>query len=354
MKQHILLIEDNDEIRENTAEILILADYKVTTAANGKLGVEAALANRPDLIICDVMMPVLDGYGVLHLVNKNHELAGIPFIFLTAKSERADLRKGMEMGADDYITKPFTDIELLSAIESRLKKVASLRNAYTSDENGIKHFLRDFKGEHALQNFLANRVENLYKKKQNIYHTGNHPQKLFFVKEGKVKTFITSDDGKGLTIGLFTSGDFFGYTALLENSTYRETAETLDDSVIVEIPVDDFRDLINSNTEATHHFIKLMTKNIAEKETQLLNVAYNSLRKRVANALIILRDKYTKAEEKPPFSIHLSREDLANIAGTATESLIRTLSDFKSENLIKVEGSKITLLNEQKLKNMLN
>lgn len=354
MKQHILLIEDNDEIRENTAEILTLANYKVTTAANGKIGIEEALAERPDLIICDVMMPVLDGYGVLHLVNKNKELSGIPFIFLTAKTERADLRKGMESGADDYITKPFTDIELLTAIESRLKKVASFRNTYTSDENGIRHFLRDFKGEQALQHFIANRVENNYKKKQDIYLTGNHPQKLFFVKEGKVKTYITSEDGKGLTIGLYSPGDFFGYTALLENSVYRETAETLDDSVIVEIPVDDFGELLNSNTEATHHFIKLMTKNIAEKETQLLNVAYNSLRKRVANALIILRNKYAAENPKQPFSINLSREDLANIAGTATESLIRTLSDFKNENLIKVEGSKITLLNDKKLENMLN
>ena len=85
MKQ-LLLIEDNNEIRENTAEILELAGYKVSTAENGKLGVEMALKQRPDLIICDIMMPVLDGYGVLHLLNKNSELTGIPFIFLTAKA----------------------------------------------------------------------------------------------------------------------------------------------------------------------------------------------------------------------------------------------------------------------------
>ena len=81
MKQ-LLLIEDNDDIRENTAEILELAGYNVETAENGKVGVEKALANKPDLIVCDVMMPVLDGYGVLHLLNKNPDLKGIPFIFL--------------------------------------------------------------------------------------------------------------------------------------------------------------------------------------------------------------------------------------------------------------------------------
>src|SRR3569623_1713236 len=119
----ILLVEDNNEIRENTCEILEMANYEVATAANGKEGYEVALRENPDLIICDIMMPVLDGYGLLHLISRNEDLKSIPFIFLTAKTERIDFRKGMEMGADDYITKPFTDIELLNAIESRLQKV---------------------------------------------------------------------------------------------------------------------------------------------------------------------------------------------------------------------------------------
>ena len=105
----ILLIEDNEALRENTAEILSLANYNVATAENGKIGVEMAISNPPDLIVCDIMMPVLDGYGVFQIINKNPDLQHIPFIFLSAKSERNDLRKGMEMGADDYITKPFSD-----------------------------------------------------------------------------------------------------------------------------------------------------------------------------------------------------------------------------------------------------
>ena len=141
----ILLIEDNDELRENTAEILELANYKVVSAANGKLGIKAALKNKPDLIICDVMMPELDGYGVLHLINKNTELSGIPFIFLTAKSERSDLRKGMEMGADDYITKPFDDLELLRAIEIRLKKMDIIHAQYAPGEEGANDFMKDLK-----------------------------------------------------------------------------------------------------------------------------------------------------------------------------------------------------------------
>ena len=122
MQKTILLIEDNKDLRENTAEILELSNFKVLQANNGKTGVELATREKPDLIICDVMMPILDGYGVIHLLTKNPETATIPFIFLTAKSDRIDFRKGMQMGADDYITKPFDDVELLSAVESRIRK----------------------------------------------------------------------------------------------------------------------------------------------------------------------------------------------------------------------------------------
>ncbi len=353
MKQHILLIEDNKDIRENTAEILELASFKVSTAENGKAGVEMALKDIPDLIICDIMMPVLDGYGVLHLLNKNPELAAVPFIFLTAKSERSDFRRGMEMGADDYITKPFTDSELLNAIDSRMKKITLLQKTYSPDVKGMKEMLIEFEGSHALENITANRPENTYRKKQVIYSRGNHPQKLFFLVQGKVKTYISNEDGKGLTIGLYSDGDFMGYTALLEGGTYKETAEAIDDCIVAEVPIEAFEKLLYHNKDATKKIIQLLARNITEKEKQLLDIAYNSLRKRVANALIILLNKYRKPEEDI-FSIQLSREDLANIAGTATESLIRTLSDFKGEKLIEINGSKISILNEKKLSLMLN
>ncbi|UPT71119.1 MAG: response regulator [Flavobacterium sp. JAD_PAG50586_2] len=118
----ILIIEDNNDIRENVIEILRLCGYEVYEADNGKTGTELAIKHIPDLILCDIMMGDLDGYGVLHLLSKHEVTKTIPFIFMTAKSERADIRKGMELGADDYLTKPFDDTELLNAIETRLKK----------------------------------------------------------------------------------------------------------------------------------------------------------------------------------------------------------------------------------------
>lgn len=348
----ILLIEDNDEIRENTAEILQLANYKVTTAANGKLGVQSALQQKPDLIICDVMMPELDGYGVLHLANKNPELMGIPFIFLTAKAERTDQRKGMEMGADDYITKPFTDIELLNAVEARFKKADILKQNYSADEQGVKELLKEVKGATLHELTDAGNLHT-YSKKQVIYAEGKYPTQLFFIRSGKVKTYKATEYGKELTIDLYKEGDFLGYTALLENSKYNETAEALEACEVSLISKEDFDVLINNNADVSKKFIQLLAKNVSEKEEQLLGLAYNSLRKRIADALLLLQNKYNTAGQEK-FSIQISRADLANIAGTATESLIRTLSDFKNEGLIHIKEGSILIADDKKLASIIN
>jgi CheY-like chemotaxis protein len=240
----ILLIEDNLEIRENTAEILELANYKVVTAENGKDGIEKAASVKPDVIICDIMMPVLDGYGVLHMLNKNEELRDIPFIFLTAKTERLDFRKGMEMGADDYITKPFTELELLNAIEQRLKKIDVYKKRFSNSDEGMKNLLQDIGRQDVWNEFASDRNINHYKRKSVIYSEGNHPNRLFYVKKGKVKLYKSNEDGKDLTVGLFGEGDYFGYLSLLENSVYHETAEAMEDSEIAMIPREEFDALV--------------------------------------------------------------------------------------------------------------
>ena len=192
----ILVIDDNKDIRENTAEILDLAGYKTFTAENGKKGVDVAIREKPDVIICDIMMPELDGYGVLHLLKKNMETQEIPFIFLTAKTERSDFRKGMEMGADDYITKPFEDIELLNAIEVRLKKMEVLKNKYPSSQQGINQFIKDVKGAGLIQQLADQYDVESYSKKQTLYQEGKRPRFLFYVVKGKVKGIKTHEDGK--------------------------------------------------------------------------------------------------------------------------------------------------------------
>ena len=351
--KNILLIEDNDHIRENTAEILELANYKVTTAANGKIGVEMALRNIPDLIICDIMMPVLDGYGVLHAVQKNDAIKNTPFIFLTAKTERNDFRKGMESGADDYITKPFDGTELLNAVDSRFKKIEALKQYINPTIEDLRVLLQSFYSKNDLHSLTENRNINSYKKKQIVYTEGNHPNRLYYVVTGKIKAYKTNDDGKELVTDLYSPGDFFGYIAMLEETFYHDTTEAMEETTLSIIPKEDFDELLNNNPQVARKFIQLLAKNIAEKEEQLLGLAYNSLRKKVAEALMLLQKKY-KTEGIQDFEISISRESLATIAGTATESLIRTLSDFRNENLIDIKAGNIVILNEKKLGHLLN
>jgi len=349
----ILLIEDNDDIRENTAEILELSNYKVFVAENGKIGVEKAMEHTPDLIICDIMMPGLDGYGVLHAVHKNEAIKNTPFIFLTAKTERSDFRKGMELGADDYITKPFEGIELLNAVESRLKKIELLKKELAPGLEGLQNLMEASIGNNTLKNLTEDRNINIYRKKQIIYSQGNYPNRLYYVVKGKVKAFKIHDDGKELVTELYSTGDFLGYIALLEETVYKDTAKALEETELAIIPKEEFEELLNKNPEVTKKFIQLLAKNITDKEDHLLGLAYNSLRKKVAEALIMLQKKYN-SDQNEVFTIDISRENLASIAGTATESVIRTLSDFRNEKLIEINSGNIKIVNYKKLENLVN
>lgn len=350
----ILLIEDNEDVRENTAEILELSNYKVIVAENGKIGVEKALEFLPDLIICDIMMPVLDGYGVLHAVLKNETIKNTPFIFLTAKTERSDFRKGMELGADDYITKPFSGTELLNAVDSRLKKIDLLKQELSPGMEGLQYLIDTSIGRDHLKLLTEDRNINKYKKKQIIYSEGNHPNRLYYILKGKVKTYKSNDNGKELVTELLSAGDFLGYIALLEGTPYKDYAAALEETELAVIPREDFDKLINTNREVAQKLIRMLAKNISERENQLVNIAYNSLRKKVADALVMLHKKYHDTMESTN-SMVIGRGSLANIAGTAKESLIRTLSDFRNEKLIDIEDDgSIVILNLRKLESLLN
>jgi CRP-like cAMP-binding protein/CheY-like chemotaxis protein len=352
MPSSILVIDDNKDIRENTAEILDLAGYKTFIAENGKKGVEIALREKPSLIVCDIMMPELDGYGVLHLIRKNPETEHTPFIFLTAKSERTDFRKGMDMGADDYITKPFEDLELLTAVEMRLKKSAILKQNYETGFHGFNQFLSDVK-ETSLASRLSEKYDpEDYERRQTLYNEGKHPRFLFYLIRGKVKCYRTNQDGKEYITNLYSDGDFIGYTALLEDSSYEDSAVVIEDAEVLSIPKDDFLQMVYNDIGIASKFIHIISKNIKEKEERLLGLAYNSLRKRVATALVDIANKFNLKELHKP--IEISREEIAQYVGTATESLIRTLSDFKSERLIDIKNGKIILTHSDKLKNLLN
>jgi DNA-binding response OmpR family regulator len=340
----ILLIEDSPDLRENTSEILALANYEVVSAENGKIGVEMVLKEKPDLIICDIMMPELDGYGVLHILSRKPETVAIPFIFLTAKTEKTDIRKGMELGADDYLTKPFSDTSLLNAIETRLRKYAFRSRTYEPNAAGLDSFIKDAKQILNLKDLGKDKKIKQFKKKASIFSEGDTPSAVMFVKSGNVKTFKAHQDGKELITNLYNEGDFFGIEPVLENSEYRESAVSLQDSEIILIPKADFLSLLSSHPDVSATFISLLCKKVEEKEKQLLNLAYSSIRQRTAEALL-----KTQSMKDLQNMIALSREDLARIVGTASESVIRVLAEFKEEKLIEVDGGRIKILQPQKL-----
>lgn len=348
--KRILLIEDNQDVRENIAEILELAGYDVETAENGKRGVEKAVASDLDLIICDIMMPELDGYGVLHILNKNPKTSSVPFIFLTAKTEKSDFRKGMNLGADDYLTKPFEETDLLDAIELRLAKSERLK-APSPDggDDQVRRFIKDVEEELSIDDLISERNTKAYKKKESIYREGEYPHVLYYIKSGKVKLSKSSDYGKEFITQLCGPGEFLGYLALLENTAFSEEATAIEDSDIALIPIEEFKKLISNNREVTNNFIKILSKNVLEQEERLLKLAYGNVRERVATVIESLYEKYGN-EGSRKIELNISREELAGYAGIATESLIRTLTDFKSEGLIANDGKSIVVEDMEHLK----
>ncbi|MFN7116174.1 MAG: response regulator [Saprospiraceae bacterium] len=343
----ILVVEDNIEVRENLAEILELSGYDVLTAEDGTIGVDLAVSHQPDLILCDVMMPRLDGFGVLNILSKRSETANIPFIFLTAKAEKSDFRRGMNLGADDYITKPFYKDELLAVIEMRLSKTEKLRKRFDKTEQGLSAFINEAKGYEELKKLSNERKVKLYKRRELIFEESDYPRYLYFIKSGKVKVFKTNEDGKEYIISVNAQGDFIGYVDLIKDSKYTESAAALEDTEVSLIPKEDFQALLHANRDVASQLIKMLANNVSEKEEQLLQLAYNSVRKRVADAILLLHDKEGHGE------ISILRDDLARIVGTAKESVIRMLTEFKEDGYIDITDGIISVKNRHKLEHLI-
>ncbi|MFN3917006.1 MAG: response regulator [Flavobacteriales bacterium] len=328
-KSKIAVIEDNEDVRENLVELLELTGYQVQAAANGRKGIEVVRSFCPDLILCDVMMPELDGYGVVHILAKDPETASIPFIFLTAKADKIDFRKGMTLGADDYITKPYDDTDLVNAIETRLKKSTLFKSNKSNDS--VKN----------LSDLLEKSNTLKVKAKDKLYHQGDLPKSVYYIKKGKFKLFKTDTYGKEFITNIVEKDNIIGYTPLINGNEQAETAEALEDSEVQFFTKEDFLKALENNSGEMLNLLKKFAKNITEHETRLLSMAYASLRERVADRLIDL----SKTENE----IFLSRNDIANSIGTATESLIRVLSEFRANGCIEMTPKSIKITNRAKL-----
>ncbi len=345
----ILLIEDDFALRENTAELLELSNYEVQTAPNGRVGIEMALKNPPDIIVCDIMMPEVDGYGVLKEVSSNEDTRNIPFIFLSAKTEHKEVRKGMDLGADDYLTKPFEEEELLSAIESRLAKAIILSQSRvneskateTDTENGLRSL-------HELKNFFDdNGVISNFSKGEIIYQEGAHSNNIYLILKGVVKSHKMDENGKELITALHKEDDFLGFTSFIDTEPYQESATAMEDVELASISKQHLKEVLGNSKNVSLELMNVLTDNISEIKEQLLQMAYSSVRKKTAQTIIQFAEILNK---KPDEAIKISRYDLASVAGIATESLIRTLSGFKKDALIEIEGRNIKIMDLQGLR----
>ncbi|OSY89281.1 transcriptional regulator [Tenacibaculum holothuriorum] len=344
--KRILLIEDDITLRENTAELLELSDYEVVTASNGKIGVEKAQIELPDIIICDIMMPEMDGYGVIQELSQNTSTQFIPFIFLSAKTERSDVRKGMDLGADDYITKPFTEDELVSAIESRLAKAAILKEQRQTnfeeknDENEIRNLSQ-------LKNFFDDNGKLFqYKKSDKVYGEGSNSNYIFLVLSGAIKCYKLDEQGKELTTALYKEDDLFGYTSFTQNIPYQDTAIAIKNTELVGITKQELINILDKNHKVTLDLIELLTDNLTGLKEQLLEMAYSSVHKKTASTILKFAKKINRNINEP---IKISRHDLASVAGIATETLIRSMSKLKKEGIIEIEGRNVKILDLEKL-----
>lgn len=346
----ILLIEDDTVVRENTAELLELSNYDVITAPNGKVGASYAAKFLPDVIICDIMMPELDGYGVLELLSNNDATRHIPFIFLSAKTERKDIRKGMDMGADDYLTKPFDESELISAIESRLAKVAIIKENLER-ENQTQDFLEEESNiktlDHLKNYFSDNAEEQSYKSGETIYNQGETSSYVFLIYKGVVKTTKIDEQGKELITALHKDDDFFGFTSFTHNVAYHESASTIENTIVFKFLKQDLKNILEKNHLITLDLLDYFSDNVYEIKDQLLQMAYSSVRKKTASTILQFTEKVRK---RPENVIKISRNDLASVAGIATETLIRTLSGLKKDGIIDIDGRNIKILDLEMLK----
>lgn len=347
----ILLIEDDIVLRENTAELLELSNYNVISATDGKAGIAMAKKQLPDIIVCDIMMPELDGYDTLKILSQNKTTKYIPFIFLSAKTEHKDVRKGMNMGADDYITKPFSEEELISAIESRLAKAAILKDSWLSLKNSK---IEEDKGEIKTLNDLKNYFDDngthfSFEKDTIIYREGDHSNFIYLINKGTVKCFQIDEQGKELVTALYKEDDLFGYSSFTNNQPHKETATAIETVELVGVSAMQFNQILNDNHNLALELMQLLTDDLLVMKNQLLEMAYGSVNKKTAATIIKFAEKINRKPEDP---IKISRSDLASVAGIATETLIRALTSFKKQGLIKADGRNIKVLELEKLKDM--
>ncbi len=337
----ILLIEHDAALRHMLNEILGLAGYHVHTAASGMEGVQMINDAMPDLIICELALPDLPGLQILDLLRKSRHIDHVPFIVLTANDSRKEIRKVMGKGADDYLVKPFDHVDLLDTLATRLSKSTHHQTYQVANPTTL---FDDATGRAVLKRLARNQELREFGSREMIFGKGEQARYMFLVRTGRVMAYRVNASGKHFVTDIYGPGDFFGVEALIFDWDSRESAMALEKSSLYLIPREPFLEVLQSDRHFSALILTQLASNIKSREENMLSIAYDSVRKRIAKALIKLGDK---AENGGSFRIF--REDLSNMVGTAKESVSRTLTEFRKEHLIDIDRGRITILSRDKL-----
>ncbi len=336
-KPLVIVIEDQLEVRENLMETLELAEYRVLGAPDGHEGVKLVRANKPDLILCDVMMPKLDGFGVLELLRKDPVTSSVPFIFLTARAEREDLRRGMNLGAADYVTKPFFQDELLKVVELRIQQAEEEAPLVgNSSEPKMVLSSQDYEVAKVSLDQLSNEGRNrVYTDRSAIYFSGDKVHSVYKVASGRVRLYLETEFGKILTIDSLGEGAWFGLEDVFAGGGHSVSASAYPDAEIVLVDVAKYLDLVHRNPSLVLNQARQMSQDLALRAEQLMQIAYFSVRKRIAEFLLRSAERL-----KTEISlIDLRREDIAEAVGTTPESVTRVLTEFRKDGLVHLPSA---------------
>lgn len=341
----ILIIEDHLEVRDNLQELLELCNYEVLAAPNGESGIQQAISYQPDLILCDIMMPGIDGYEVLATLAQHPETAAIPFIFLTARADKADIRRGMLLGADDYLTKPFEEQELLRAIQIRLHKSHLLKQPFQRSHEGLHSFLFQARQEGGLP--LDSSVEPgilKYEPGQFIFRENEPARHLHFLASGKVRLYRPQPEPPAVFTD-YEKGNFFGYKALISGEKYLHHAQVLEPTEVSLLSKDDFFLLLLYNRTFSIRFIQLLANQVKEQEKQLLSMVQQVSNRKVAGAILELcPPRAAGGQAEIPVTDIQTRSRIANL------TLTIALRHLDREEAISLRQDCIQLLDTGKLR----
>lgn len=190
---------------------------------------------------------------------------------------------------------------------------------------------------------------NFYKKKQVIFYEGNRPMGLYCIYSGKIKIYKLGDAGREQIVRLATVGNIIGYRSLITGEPYTATAEALEDCMVCVIPASLVFESMEKNISLTNNMMSMLCNDLGQAENRMVNMTQKSVRERLAEVLFMLKESFGTEEDNATLNVILTREDIASIVGTATESIIRLLSEFNKEKLIELNKKKIKILNPQGL-----